>query len=109
MSSKIRHRANSGKRHPETASNFVQNLPPFCPQRFPHIQHIRPHILSSAMTLLADRQNSQSPSRRLSLSDKISALGAKISRSLSTIDPSLQDEDRDSVVSDLPMINGQRQ
>lgn len=60
------------------------------------------------MTLLADRQNSQSPSRRLSLSDKISALGAKISRSLSTIDPSLQDEDRDSVVSDLPMINGQQ-
>jgi hypothetical protein len=58
------------------------------------------------MTLLTDRQNSPSPSRRLSLSNKISALGAKIGRSLSTVD---QDEDRDSIASDLPVLNGQRQ
>ena len=61
------------------------------------------------MTLLTDRQNSPSPSRRISLSDKFSALGAKIGRSLSTVDPSLQDERRDSIASDLPVINGQRQ
>ena len=58
------------------------------------------------MTLLTNRQDSQSPSRRASLSDKISALGAKFSRSLSTAD---QDEDRDSIASDLPRLNGQRQ
>jgi len=48
------------------------------------------------MAVVAERTTSQSPSRRISFGSKISALGVRLSRTVSGTS-SLQDEERDKV------------